>query len=320
MNVETRKRTFGRTASSDQSTTCQTAPMTQKSAPMTGKTALPTIKRRRVGAQLRRWRAEMPSGEAAKLMGWSSPRLSRVERGLYKISATDVRKICGFYGIEDNSAIEEVAKVAEEPPGGGWWAPYVGRVSQPYLDFVELEAEAETICTHHPVVIPGLLQSAGYVREIIGRDPLSPVKEQTAEQLVSIRLARQELLSRTDTPVNVHAILPESALHARFENPAVMRDQLRKLLDIAERPSTKVQIVPLTARPGVGSNGPITVMSFRHPWSPVASLDNSMGGTHTEDAETVDYHATLFDKLANTALPVDKTRDLISEYLEGLHK
>jgi hypothetical protein len=249
-------------------------------------------------------------------MGWDATRLSRIERGLYRISGEDVRSLCEKYGVEDQAAIGEVAKVSEDSPGRGWWAPYAGRVSSLYLDFIELEAEAESIRIHHPVVIPGPVQSPGYVREI-----LTGAANDMSEMLVSIRMGRQEILARTEKPVTFHALVPESALHAKFASgPAIMRDQIRKLLDLSDMPTVTIQVVPLTAHPAFVTKGPMTLLSFRHPWSTVASLDNPIGGTHTEDPGHVKFLEGEFDAISSIALPVDESRDLLSNYLEGLHK
>lgn len=288
---------------------------------MSQKRATPTVWRRRVGAQLRRWREPvMKSGAAAAAMGWDGTRLSRIERGLYRISAMEVRELCGKLGVTDAAAVEEVAKVAEQPPGRGWWAPYAGRVSDAYLDFIELEADAEAIRIHHPIVIPGPLQSAGYAREILTRAATNLPQDRT-EMLVTIRMARQEILSRDGAPVHLHALVPEAALHARLDSgPQVMRDQLRKLIDASEMSGIKLQVVPLTTHPAFATKGPMTLMAFRHPWVPVGSVDNSMGGTHTEDPDQVAWLEAEFESLSSCALSVDESRDLLHEHLEGLYK
>ncbi|MGW3121372.1 helix-turn-helix domain-containing protein [Streptomyces sp. NPDC001107] len=289
---------------------------------MTQKRATPTIMRRRVGAQLRRWRGDVRSGDAARLMGWDTTKLSRIERGLYRISGDEVRDLCAKLGVDDEAGVNEVAKVAEEPVGGdhGWWKAYDGRASQSLLDFVQLEARASAVRMHHPIVIPGPLQTPGYVREIIGRSPAAITPDQV-EILIAIRLARQEVLTRTENPVDFHALVPESAFHAKFESgPGIMRDQLRKLLDVSERPNVELQILPLSAHPTYGSNGATTILTFEHPWVPIVSVDNPLGGTHSEDPEQIDFMERIFNAVANVALPADRSRDLITEYLEGLHK
>ncbi|PRH81089.1 XRE family transcriptional regulator [Streptomyces solincola] len=281
---------------------------------MTQKRATPSIKRRRVGAQLRQWReaVEMPSGDVARAMGWSQPRFSRVERGYYRIGRDDVLDLCKKIGVDDPKGVEEVARVAEEPAGKGWWASYADKVSEAYLDFVELEAEAETIRIVHPKVIPGLVQSPLYVREMHSR-----ARSNDSESLIAIRLARQEVLSRA----KFHGVIPESAFHAEFESsPGLMEDQLRKLIAATKMENVTLQILPLKAHPSIGSNGAMTILTFWHPWTPVASIDNPMGGSHTYDPAQVAYLEAEFERISSAALPVDQSRDLLNEYLEGLHK
>ncbi|MFJ5819349.1 helix-turn-helix transcriptional regulator [Streptomyces sp. NPDC093108] len=284
---------------------------------MTQKRATPTLKRRRVGGQLRRWIGTTKAGDVARQMQWDGTRLSRILRGTYKISPDDVRKLADVVGVSDPEAVEEVAQAAEEPLNSGWWAPYAGSIGQNYLDFIELESDAHELQIHHPVIVPGLLQSPGYVREMITRAPTA-VSPAHAEMLVAIRQARQVVLSKV---ARVHVLVPESALHAKFESgPALMRDQIRKLLDASEMPNVELQLIPLTAHPTYGSNGAITIMSYKHPWAKVASTDSPMGGNHTEDAKQVGFLEKDFAAIAGIALPVDESRDVLNEYLEGLHQ
>ena len=255
----------------------------------------------------------MSAADAAKEMGWDQTHLSRVQRGQYRISAENVRKLCGLIGVDDQAAVEEVARVAEKPLGGGWWAPYAGRLSDAYLDFIELEAEAESIRIYHPVVIPAPLQSAGYVRELLTR-AASNLTVERGEMLTSVRMARQEILTRDERPAKLHVLVPEPALHARFDTgPAVMRDQIRKLIDATEMPNVTLQLVPLTAHPAFVTKGPLTLLSFRHPWVPVVSVDNPMGGTHTEEPEKVSALEDEFGLISSIALPVDEVHDALGK-------
>ncbi|MEU6932894.1 DUF5753 domain-containing protein [Streptomyces sp. NPDC046374] len=286
------------------------------------KRATPTVMRRRVGGQLRRWRGDMPSGTAAKKMGWDSVKLGRIERGLYRISADEVRQYAGdVLAVDDAIGIEAVAEAAEEPVGGGgWWRAYENEISPALYDFVQLENRARTVRLQHGSIVPGPLQSPAYVREIITRST-STVTPKMAEVLIAVRLARQEILTRTEKPVHLHAIVPESAFHTVFESgPSIMRDQLRKLIDLSALPNITLQILPLTAHPTFGSNGASTMLTFDHPWASVASVDNPMGGTHTEEPKAVSYLENEFKGISSAALPVDKSREVLTEYLEGTTK
>ncbi|MQY15771.1 hypothetical protein SRB5_59620 [Streptomyces sp. RB5] len=259
----------------------------------------------------------MKSGDAARLMGWDNTRLSRILRGTYRISGEEVRAFCEKLGVDDPEGVAEVARVADEPAGQGWWTAYKDRVGQNYLDFIELEAEAEMLQVQHPVIIPGLLQSPGYAREMITRAP-TVVSPAQAETLAAIRLSRQAVLSKA---VKIHALVPESALHAAFESgPALMRDQIRKLIDASQMPHIELQLIPLTTHPTYGAGGAITLLSHKHPWAKVASVDNPLGGTHTDDAEQVDLLEKEFKAIAGVALPVDESRGVLTRYLEGPRK
>ncbi|MBK3572693.1 hypothetical protein JHN63_02405 [Streptomyces sp. MBT65] len=68
-----------------------------------------------------------------------------------------------------------------------------------------------------------------------------------AEMLVSIRPARQNILNKA---TELHALVPESALHARFASgPSITRAQIRKLLYASEMSNVGLQLIPLTVHP-----------------------------------------------------------------------
>lgn len=64
----------------------------------------------------------------------------------------------------------------------GWWQSYPRSVVPgEYGDLISVEAEAATIRTFQPEVVPGLLQTPGYARAVIraGRRP-APRRRSTA--------------------------------------------------------------------------------------------------------------------------------------------
>ncbi|MFD5425496.1 helix-turn-helix domain-containing protein [Streptomyces sp. NPDC127084] len=279
------------------------------------------MKQRRVGEQLARWRtdAELNVREAAHRAGIDFTRLSRLERAAYRVPAQDVRKLAAAYGINDERAVAAVAAAAEEPPGRGWWAPYKDRLAQPYLDFIELEADATDLRVHHPAVVPGLAQTPGYARELIRRSAQEVIEER-AETLVAARLGRQEVLSRAPSQVRVRFLVAESALHAQFDTgPAVMRDQIDRLIDLSRRRGITVQILPLGMHPAYGSGGALTLLGFDHPWLPAASVDTPLGGEHTDDPAEVSRLEAEFEFIASAALSADESRAVLKAHLERVH-
>ncbi|WP_258038868.1 helix-turn-helix transcriptional regulator [Streptomyces sp. SM12] len=268
---------------------------------------------------LRSWRenAGLQSRDAATRAGWDTTRLSRVERGLYRVSADEVRELATLYGVSDEHATTEVAAAAELTPGTGWWAPYIRNVTSDYIDFIELESTATSIRTQHPIVIPGLLQTPGYAREILTDSATSPER---AEMLVTIRQARRSVLAHPERPCTLHALVPEAAFHAKFSaGPHVGRDQLRHLLDVAGQPNIQVQVVPLSTHPAYLTKGPMTLLEFGRPWSPVASVDNVLGGHHEYRPDAVAQLAEEWHQIAAAALSVPRSRDLMAHHLERIN-
>lgn len=64
----------------------------------------------------------------------------------------------------------------------------------------------------------------------------------------------------------------------------------------------------------------MTLMTYRHPWVPIASVDNALGGHHTEDPAKVEFLEKQFRGIAAIALPADRSLEVIAEHLEGLNK
>ncbi|UNZ18186.1 helix-turn-helix transcriptional regulator [Streptomyces sp. 891-h] len=286
--------------------------MTQKKLP-------PPVMRRRVGSLLRDYReqADLGPGAAAKQLGWDSTRQGRIERGIYRVTEGDIRKMLEAYGVHgDEEAVRELAAASNESLKSGWWASYVGQVSDALLDFVILESKAKKIQVQHPAIIPGLLQAPGYVREICN-SPLHPDNWELSDMLSAVRMARQEVLHRPGNPVQLHALISEAALLHRFPSaPGVMKEQLRKLADDAGQPNITIQIVPVDVPAYTAANQAMTILNFRHPWPAAVSIDSALGGSFLDEPAEVSALSVVFEKIAELALPADESRDRINVHLE----
>ncbi|MER5968523.1 helix-turn-helix transcriptional regulator [Streptomyces sp. NPDC002055] len=287
--------------------------MTQKKLP-------PPVMRRRVGSLLRDYReqADLGPGAAAKKLSWDTTRQGRIERGIYRVAVDDIRRMLETYGIHgDEEAVREMAAASNEAAGAGWWASYMGQISNALLDFIILESKAKKIQIQHPAIIPGLLQAPGYVREIFN-SPLHPDNRELSDMLSAIRMARQEVLHRPGNPIQLHALISEAALLHRFPNaPGVMKEQLRKLADDAARPNITIQIVPVDVPAYAAANQAMTILNFNHPWPTAVSIDSSLGGSLLDEPAEVRDLAVVFEKIAELALPAEKSRDRINAHLEG---
>lgn len=71
----------------------------------------PTIRQRRLGAELRRLRelAQMSATDAGRLHGATQSRISNIESGGYPVSADRVRTLARLYGCADQPLIDTLA-------------------------------------------------------------------------------------------------------------------------------------------------------------------------------------------------------------------
>lgn len=105
-------------------------------------------------------------------------------------------------------------------------------------DFMAREREAISLWSYEVAFVPGLLQTAAYARATIGGFS-PPLDEETIEERVAARLARQSLLERKPL-VSISFVLYEAVLRGRHVDVS----QLRNLLDAARLRNVSVQVLP----------------------------------------------------------------------------
>ncbi len=77
--------------------------------------------------------------------------------------------------------------------------------------YIGLEAGAASVRNFEPVVVPGLLRTADYAREIFRNGPIE-LDPDEVERLLEARQARQEVLTRDDRP-RLWAVIDEAVIH-----------------------------------------------------------------------------------------------------------
>jgi len=132
--------------------------------------------------------------------------------------------------------------------------PFPQRTQQ----YVLVEAEAITVQWYEPLLIPGLLQTEEYARELISND-CPPLDEETVEERVGARLKRQEKLT-SKPPALFNYVIHEAALHAVVGDEGVMRRQLEHLLTVGQRRNVSIQVLLFKFAPAAALSGPIVLV------------------------------------------------------------
>jgi transcriptional regulator with XRE-family HTH domain len=197
--------------------------------------------------------------------------------------------------------------------------PLVSQEALPrwFRPFAEVERTATSIRSWEPLVVPGLLQTEDYARALITAWQPGDGRE-TVQQQVTARMERQQLLKGDDPPL-LWMIIGEVALRNPVGGPAVLREQLARLLDReAEHPKIIVQVVPLGAGAHPGLEGPLVLITRRGE-PDVAYLEVQGRGQLVESADEVARYGLLYDVLRAVALPPDASREMIAGHAKGDH-
>ncbi|MFB7673484.1 helix-turn-helix domain-containing protein [Kitasatospora purpeofusca] len=276
----------------------------------------PSIRQRRLGAELRRLReqAGLSVTRAGELHGTQQSRISNIESGGYPVSADRVRALARLYGCADDALVEALTGMT----GGrtrGWWEEYREILPAGALDLAELEHHAVSMRITSVVHIPGLLQTAEHARALF-RDVVPPLSPPEVEHLVSHRIKRQAVLFGA-SPTPLVAVVHETALRMEFGGPEVARSQLEYLLTASEHPHIDLRVIPF----GTGSF-PSSGAAIVYFAAEVARLDSvQVDGDRFEFIDTepqlIKYRAVL-DRLEASALKPGASRDLIRRVAQSI--
>ncbi|MFG2745795.1 helix-turn-helix domain-containing protein [Streptomyces chartreusis] len=279
----------------------------------------PAVRRRKLGAELRALRtgARLTSGEAARLAGWHQSKVSRIETGASGVKPADVRLLLDVYGVEDAQLRELLLVLAGSDEGGGrhhWWHAYRGVLPPTYRDFISLESQARAMRTLETSVVPGLLQTPEYARAVTRAavGGLDGDADDRLDALVAVRLARQDVL-RADPPLKLSAVLDEAVLRREIGGPEVMARQLGRLMEAAQLPQVRLQVLPFGAGEHVGITGPFVIFSFSSTSDlDVVVLDHLTSSLYLERKEDLQAYTEAFNTLRIHALSPEESLDYIA--------
>ncbi|MET9571947.1 helix-turn-helix transcriptional regulator [Streptomyces virginiae] len=177
----------------------------------------------------------------------------------------------------------------------------------------EAEALAKAIREYAPQLIPGLLQTEAYAREVFrAYQPTAP--ETAIDELVENRLARAALLSDPTTPL-LWCVLDEAVLRRVGENTAILAEALRHVATLIRSHRVIVQVLPFSAGPHAGLDGSLKLMAFEDA-PPLVYVDGIGMGQLFDDPATVARHTLTYDLLTASALSPRRSLALIESVAE----
>ena len=277
---------------------------------------IPPVRRRLVGAALRRYREGLGYGleDAARILECDRSKISRIETGHRGIRGKELRELLTEYGVggEEQDALAAVAHQGREQ---GWWQEYGDVLSGAAEDFVIMEAAAAEILCYEPHRVPALLQTRAYARAVADADPVLS-DDARREQAVEVTLARQRIVLKERHP-RLEVLLGEGALHQAVGGPAVMRTQLARLATAADRgpdAGVTLRVLPFAAGAHAAAGCGMAVLRFAGaPGIGVIHLDALSGGVSLDGPEELDRYLRAFAQLRLAALAPAASARLLRE-------
>jgi transcriptional regulator with XRE-family HTH domain len=280
--------------------------------PGSGRTVLRMI----LGRQLQalRDKAGMSYEQAAEAIyssPWTIRRMERAEGGLKPLT---VKSLLTAYGITDVREVDAFLALSRDASKPGWWHTYTDVLPGWFRTFVGLEEAASLIRGYEPHWIPGLLQTADYARASV-RVGFPDATSDEADRRVALRLARQQILTRPDPP-RLWVVMDETALRrpAATTGPAVMRDQLDRLIEATQQPAITLQILPFTAGLHPAMHGLFYLLRFPDQEMPDIVYGEHMTSAfyHDKPQEAAAYLEVL-DRICAQAATADDTADVLRD-------
>ncbi|MGV9621002.1 helix-turn-helix domain-containing protein [Streptomyces tendae] len=265
---------------------------------------------RAVGKQVKllRERAALTQRELGDRLGYSEDLVSSLERGRrtpqreFLEAADELLDAGGLL----RATIEDVERAKAK-----------ARVRHPawFRDYARLEREAVEINFYNCHDVPGLFQTERRIRALYEmRKPL--LDEETVEQRVSSRLARQEILTQWPPPM-ITAVVEQVVLQRPLGDRDVHRQQLEQLLRLARLRNVELQVMPTGRTEHAGMGGSFILLTPKG--KPQLGYTEAQSSSRlVMEAEEVRILAARYGSVRAQALTMQESIALIEKMLGEL--
>ena len=271
----------------------------------------PVVQRIMLGGELRALReaAKISTEAAATEFGWYRAKVSKVETGTVKLTATELSELLTFYQADDATS-ERVQRLGEEARRKTTPA----RVPDWAKQYVSLEASATEIKLFFGDFIPGLLQTRDYARAVLSTSVIVPPAD--VEQMATNREHRAERL-RSGAPL-LWVVLGEEALRRTVGGRQVQRGQLLRLRELAELPNVTVQIMPLSGGAHAALGMSFTLLDLGQ--SQTVYIEGLTSSDYLVRPQHIQAYSLAFDRLRVASLGDRESLAIINTLIDELEE
>jgi hypothetical protein len=271
-----------------------------------------------LGGQLRRHReaAGVSPDDAGYHIRASRAKISRLETGRARCKERDVLDLLALYGVDDAETVAGMLLLVSQARAQDWWADFTDVLPAWFEPYLGMEHSASVIRVFDLQFVCGLFQTEEYARAVTVQGHRG-ARASEIDRRVAVRMKRQELLSAADPP-RIWAVLDEAALRRPAGGTAVMRGQVRRLLDVAELPAVSLQVLPFSAG-AHDAGGTFTILRFAEAGIPdVVYVEQLTGATYADRQDAVDHHRDVMNRLSTSALTPAQTTGFLAGMLREM--
>lgn len=278
----------------------------------------PTVRLRRLAAELRRLRADagLSREQVAEQTGVNEGTLYRIETARARPQRRTLIALLDLYSVGEPMRADLI-ELSRSADGQGWSRPYQWQLPGEYAVYISFETEARAEHNYESLFIPGLLQTPEYSRAM-SQGVLPAATEPEIDERVQARIERQKLLDGPE-PLQLWAVVDEAAVRRVVGGRQVMAAQLEHVLAMMKRPNVTVQVIPFDAGAHPGMPGSFIFLEFRDEGDPeLVYVDAQAGDMFLESEDDLRRYRTMFDHLRASALSPTRSADLIASVKEGM--
>lgn len=268
----------------------------------------PTISRRGLGKRLKRRREEagLSEQEAADLLGYTLKSVRRIEAGTQGTKQTTIEAFIKHYSISADEA-SHLQTLRVRGAERGWWEDYIDKGTKEdtrpdFPMFLESEQIATRIQVFECEVIPGLLQTLGYLQAI--QDAQLPIPADVAERVRKLRERRQELFhGRADAP-RMQFLMGEAAMLYLMRLDAGVRDgQVARLREVAAMPGVEIRVLTELHAAVAGS---FAILTTPDDFPPIVYTDHLDGCRYLEDVDVTSRYEQAFSAARKKSVSIEE--------------
>lgn len=274
----------------------------------------PHSRRQQFAVELRRLRdqAKMSGRDLASLIGISQSKVSRIESGtaLPTLSqAEQWAEATGASAAEKDSLVDLAEQVFTEIHT--WRSSLQGR-SHLQQEIQEREARARMARTFQPSVVPGLLQTAEYARQVFTLSPLASVREEIPAAVAG-RLDRQLALYERDR--RFEFLIAESALRWRPGPDAhrLLPAQMDRISSLSTLENIAIGIIRYDRDALAYASHGFVIYDGRADQDTFVTIEAIHASMTVNDLDSVSIYQDTWSALKKTAIFGDQARGFLDE-------